>query len=119
MARIAKPSVQKTLVGNGSLRKLHRGPQHMTKNEKDVLLKRSFLARNELVASVRRPSDVIFAGGAVSRYEILYLRFFPPPRPSLNRKECKGQIVGWLLGDIVRSFSCLSEIEECCLRPNR
>src|SRR5260221_8934904 len=28
MARIAKPRLQKTLVGNGSLRKLHWGPQH-------------------------------------------------------------------------------------------
>src|SRR5260370_7235874 len=28
MARIAKPRLQKTLVGNGSLRKLHWSPQH-------------------------------------------------------------------------------------------
>src|SRR5271165_1332877 len=28
LARIAKPRLQKTLVGNGSLRKLHRSPQH-------------------------------------------------------------------------------------------
>src|SRR5260370_29404961 len=28
MARIAKPGLQKTLVGNGSLRKLHWGPQN-------------------------------------------------------------------------------------------
>src|SRR5271165_195204 len=28
LARIAKPRLQKTLVGNGNLRKLHRGPQH-------------------------------------------------------------------------------------------